>query len=188
MIILDTNVLSALMSREPDRDVVAWLDQQAPESVWTTSITVFEIRLGLALMDAGASQLQLTAAFETLLAEDLTGRVLNFDSVAAARTAILIADLQKNRTLHRISGRHDLRNRTRPASRHRNPQCPPLRADSGVNHQPLGLNVAGSDVCVGPLLPLVPVKSPLTHATWIDGQTGQRLPDPRAPPQSGQPG
>ena len=95
---------------------------------------------------------------------------------------------QKNRTLHRISGRHDLRNRTRPASRHRNPQCPPLRADSGVNHQPLGLNVAGSDVCVGPLLPLVPVKSLLTHATWIDGQTGQRVPVPRAPPQSGQPG
>ena len=93
MIILDTNVLSALMSSEPDRDVVAWLDQQAPESVWTTSITVFEIRLGLALMDAGARQVRLTAAFETLLAEDLTARVLNFDSVAAARTAILIADL-----------------------------------------------------------------------------------------------
>ena len=95
MIILDTNVLSALMSSEPDRDVVAWLDQQAPESVWTTSITVFEIRLGLALMDAGARQLRLTAAFEALLAEDLTGKVLNFDSVAAARTAILIADLRR---------------------------------------------------------------------------------------------
>ena len=95
MIAIDTNVLSALMSSEPDRDVVAWLDQQAPESVWTTSITVFEIRLGLALMDTGARQMRLTAAFETLLAEDLTGRVLNFDSVAAARTVILIADLRR---------------------------------------------------------------------------------------------
>ena len=95
MIILDTNVLSALMSSEPDPDVVAWLDQQAPESVWTTSITVFEIRFGLALMDAGTRQRRLTAAFETLLAEDLSGRVLNFDSVAAARTATLIAGLRR---------------------------------------------------------------------------------------------
>ena len=95
MIILDTNVLSALMSSEPDPDVVAWLDQQAPESVWTTSITVFEIRFGLALMDAGTRQRRLTAAFETLLAEDLSGRVLSFDSVAAARTATLIAGLRR---------------------------------------------------------------------------------------------
>jgi predicted nucleic acid-binding protein len=95
VIILDTNVLSALMSSEPDPDVVAWLDQQAPESVWTTSITVFEIRFGLALMDAGMRQRRLTAAFETLLAEDLSGRVLNFDSVAAARTATLIAGLRR---------------------------------------------------------------------------------------------
>ena len=95
MIILDTNVLSALMSSEPDPNVVAWLDQQAPESVWTTSITVFEIRFGLALMDAGTRQRRLTAAFETLLAEDLSGRVLYFDSVAAARTATLIAGLRR---------------------------------------------------------------------------------------------
>ena len=93
--LIDTNVLSALMSSEPDPDVVAWLDQQAPESVWTTSITVFEIRFGLALMDAGTRQRRLTAAFETLLAEDLSGRVLNFDSVAAARTATLIAGLRR---------------------------------------------------------------------------------------------
>ena len=93
--LIDTNVLSALMSSEPDPDVVAWLDQQAPESVWTTSITVFEIRFGLALMDAGTRQRRLTAAFETLLAEDLSGRVLYFDSVAAARTATLIAGLRR---------------------------------------------------------------------------------------------
>ena len=42
MIILDTNVLSALMLREADPRVVDWLDGQAPESIWTTSVTVFE--------------------------------------------------------------------------------------------------------------------------------------------------
>ena len=47
MIVLDTNVVSALMRREPDPVVVAWLDRLPPESIWTTSITVFEVRLGL---------------------------------------------------------------------------------------------------------------------------------------------
>ncbi len=43
MFILDTNVLSALMRSEPDASVLDWLDAQPAESVWTTTITVFEI-------------------------------------------------------------------------------------------------------------------------------------------------
>ena len=53
MIILDTNVLSELARRVPTPEVIAWLDRQSPESVWTTSISVFEIDLGLALMPQG---------------------------------------------------------------------------------------------------------------------------------------
>ena len=49
MIILDTNVLSALMRKAPEAPVVAWLDRQPAESVWITSITLFEARLGLAV-------------------------------------------------------------------------------------------------------------------------------------------
>jgi len=45
--LLDTNVLSALMCRDVDSAVVAWVDAQPPESIWTTSITVFEIRKGI---------------------------------------------------------------------------------------------------------------------------------------------
>lgn len=48
MIVLDTNVLSALMRKDPDESVVAWLDRQPAESTWITAITLFESRLGLA--------------------------------------------------------------------------------------------------------------------------------------------
>jgi len=41
MIILDTNVLSALMLHEPDAAVASWMDGQARTSVWTTSLTIF---------------------------------------------------------------------------------------------------------------------------------------------------
>lgn len=53
MILLDTSVLSALMLRAPDPSVVTWLDAQPAESIWTTSITVFEIQTGLELLKAG---------------------------------------------------------------------------------------------------------------------------------------
>ncbi len=84
MIILDTNVLSALMRNPPDAAVVAWLDLQAAESIWITSITLFEARLGLTLLPKGRRRQTLEAAFARTLSEDLENRVLDFDSAAAA--------------------------------------------------------------------------------------------------------
>ncbi|MGA7789227.1 MAG: PIN domain-containing protein [Xanthobacteraceae bacterium] len=50
MIIVDTNVLGALMRTRPEASVTAWLDRQPAESVWITSITLFETHFGLALL------------------------------------------------------------------------------------------------------------------------------------------
>ena len=95
MIILDTNVLSALMRTAPEAPVVAWLDRQPAESVWITSITLFEACLGLALLPAGRRRQTLEAAFARLLKEDLENRVLDFDSAAATEAASLAAERQK---------------------------------------------------------------------------------------------
>lgn len=95
MIILDTNVLSALMRQVPEAPVVAWLDRQPAESVWITSITLFEARLGLALLPKGRRQQTLEAAFGRLLEEDLENRILDFDSAAATEAASLAAARQK---------------------------------------------------------------------------------------------
>ena len=46
MIVLDTNVISALMQSTPDALVVDWLDAQPSESIWTTSVCVFEVLYG----------------------------------------------------------------------------------------------------------------------------------------------
>ncbi len=95
MIILDTNVLSALMRSTPEPPVVAWLDGQATESVWLTSITVFESRLGLALLPPGKRRRSLEDSFERLLADDLGQRVLPFDAEAAAQAAFIGAARQR---------------------------------------------------------------------------------------------
>ena len=95
MIILDTNVLSALMRQTPDAAVVDWLDRQPADSVWLSSITVFEVRFGLALLPKGRRRSALERAFESVLTDDLANRVLDFDTVAAATAAQLAADRQR---------------------------------------------------------------------------------------------
>jgi hypothetical protein len=92
VIVLDTNVVSALMRLEPDLAVVTWLDGLPPESVWTTSITVFEIRLGLEILAAGKRRRQLEDAFEKALEEDLEGRILPFDPAAAQAAGRIAAE------------------------------------------------------------------------------------------------
>lgn len=95
VILLDTNVLSALMQREPDQKVVAWLDEQPSESVWTTAITVFEVRMGLELLARGRRRSHLEAQFDRLLAEDLGGRVQLFDRAAAHAAGTIAASRQR---------------------------------------------------------------------------------------------
>jgi len=95
MIILDTNVLSALMRKVPEAPVVAWLDRQPAESVWITSITLFEARFGLALLPKSRRRQTLEAAFARLLSEDLENRLLDFESAAAVEAASLAAGRQR---------------------------------------------------------------------------------------------
>jgi toxin FitB len=92
MIVLDTNVLSALMRREADPAVVGWLDLQPSESVWTTAVTVFEIRFGLELLAPGRRRRQLEVAFSRVLDEDFEGRILPFDHEAAREAASRAAE------------------------------------------------------------------------------------------------
>lgn len=95
MIILDTNVLSALMLSSPDESIIEWLDRCPPESVWTTSITLFEVQLGLQLLVAGRRRKRLEQAFECGVAEDFGGRILSFDEPAALAAAALAARRQR---------------------------------------------------------------------------------------------
>ena len=83
MIILDANVLSELMRPKPSPRVSAWIGQQAATEIFTTAMTEAEIFYGIELLVKSKRREQLLAAAEALFAEDLAGRVLAFDSVAA---------------------------------------------------------------------------------------------------------
>ena len=95
MILLDTNVISALMQQPTDKKVVAWLDGQPRSSVWTTSVTVLEIRYGLHILALGKKRSTLMQAFEILLTDKLGQRVAAFDMAAALYSAELMAERRK---------------------------------------------------------------------------------------------
>lgn len=84
------------MRSVPDATVVRWLDRQPAESVWITSITLFEARFGLALLPSGRRRQRLESEFDRLLREDLENRVLDFDAGAATEAAVLAAARQKS--------------------------------------------------------------------------------------------
>ena len=91
MILLDTNVLSAMMRVAAEPTVERWLDTQPTESVWTTTITIFEIHFGLALLAPSRRRDRLYDAFSRAIDEALGGRVLPFDRSAAENAATIAA-------------------------------------------------------------------------------------------------
>jgi len=91
MILLDSNVISEFMRPLPEPRVVRWLDRQPRSSIWTTSVTILEIRVGLEMLPLGKRREQTTAAFHLLLSQKLGRRVAVFDNAAAENTARLMA-------------------------------------------------------------------------------------------------
>jgi predicted nucleic acid-binding protein len=83
MFLLDTNILSAMMSAEPAPQVAAWISGQPATLLFTTAISQAEILSGLSVMPAGRRRLGLEAAARAMFLEDFEGRVLPFDMVAA---------------------------------------------------------------------------------------------------------
>lgn len=91
MIILDTNVLSALMQVRPDTAVINWLNAQPAEIIWVSSITLFEARYGLNLLPEGQLKTKLFEQFEEIVQTDLANRIVVFDVRAAGKAAELAA-------------------------------------------------------------------------------------------------
>ena len=83
MFLLDTNILSAMMSAEPAPQVAAWVSGQPAALLFTTAVSQAEILSGLAIMPTGRRRLNLEAAARAMFLEDFEGRVLPFDMAAA---------------------------------------------------------------------------------------------------------
>jgi predicted nucleic acid-binding protein len=107
MIVLDTNVLSALMRPAANAPAIEWVDRQPASLLWTTSISLMEIRTGLHLLPEGRRRHGLIAGFNTLLAGLLRDRVLPFDA-ESAEFASRAAAIQHQRGVNNDVGDHQI--------------------------------------------------------------------------------
>ena len=82
-ILLDTNVLSEVMTLKPKPSVMAWIDSQPEEELWTCTIVVAEMLSGLDLMSYGKRQIQLRDKAEQMFLTLFSKRILDFDQTAA---------------------------------------------------------------------------------------------------------
>lgn len=91
MILLDTNVVSEPLRPAPDARVVAWIDAQPMETLFLSTITVAELRAGVALLPAGKRRAGLHDSLEKRMLPLFAGRVVPFDLACTQAYAQLIA-------------------------------------------------------------------------------------------------
>jgi predicted nucleic acid-binding protein len=99
MILLDTNVISALIMPTPEPSVLAWLERQDLAALATTSISVAEIRYGLELLPTGKRRTDLIDRFESFIDRGFRQAIWAFDADAAYEYGVLAAQL-KSRGFH----------------------------------------------------------------------------------------
>jgi toxin FitB len=90
MIVLGTNVVSELMRAAPEPAVLAWLQQTSTTGLYTTAVTVAEIRYGIARLPEGRRRQTLHQAANEIFAA-FPRQVLPFDLAAATAYADVVA-------------------------------------------------------------------------------------------------
>ena len=90
VIILDTNVVSALMQSERNAGLEQWLNRKPPEIFWLTAVSYFELRVGIERLATGQRRQRLEDALDRVLELRIQNEILPLDE-SAARAAASIA-------------------------------------------------------------------------------------------------
>lgn len=84
MVVLDTNVVSEPFKLVLAPSVLDWLDRQAPETLYLTTVSLAELLAGIEVLPQGRRRLELELAFTRQILPLFEGRILQFDAKAAA--------------------------------------------------------------------------------------------------------
>ena len=83
MILLDTSIISEALKPGRDPVVLAWLDAQAVETLFLSTITLAELRFGIAAMPTGQRRDILGRELNQRVLPIFEGRILPFSRAAA---------------------------------------------------------------------------------------------------------
>ena len=91
MILVDTNVISEPLRREPSAAVIEWLDEQNVETLFLAAISLAEMRFSVAALPEGRRREWLHQSIEQRVVPLFRGRILPFDDAASKAYASLRA-------------------------------------------------------------------------------------------------
>jgi predicted nucleic acid-binding protein len=91
MILLDTNVISEPLKLNGDVGVLAWIDAQIIETLYLSTISLAELRFGIAALAPGKRRDTLHTSLEQRVLPLFVGRILPFDAAASEAYAVLLA-------------------------------------------------------------------------------------------------
>ncbi len=94
MIILDTNVVSEPLKPLPEPAVLDWLDRQAPQTLYLTTVNLAELLAGIEALPQGRRRTELQHALTNQVMPLFEGRILSFDKKAAEAFARINASAQ----------------------------------------------------------------------------------------------
>ncbi|MCX7239711.1 MAG: type II toxin-antitoxin system VapC family toxin [Burkholderiales bacterium] len=82
MILLDTNVVSEPLKLSGDVGVLTWIDAQIIETLYLSTISLAELRFGIAALVPGKRRDTLRTSLEQRILPLFVGRILPFDAAA----------------------------------------------------------------------------------------------------------
>lgn len=91
MILLDTNVISEPLRRSGDSNVLNWIDAQGIETLYLSTISLAELRFGIAVLPDGKRRDGIQTSLEQRVLPLFAGRILSFDAPASQAYAVLRA-------------------------------------------------------------------------------------------------
>jgi toxin FitB len=91
MIILDTNVITAMMRLDSEPQVRAWINRQRVEDFYLPTPTMFEVSYGIAKLDPGKRQRELELLYAEALRDFIGDRLLPFDPGSAEAAGLIFS-------------------------------------------------------------------------------------------------
>jgi toxin FitB len=91
--LLDTNIVSETVRRNPNKAVIAWLDQLPGEALYVSVLTLGEIRKGIEALTDRKRREKVRLWLEHELPAWFEGRVLPVDLAVADRWGRLLAEV-----------------------------------------------------------------------------------------------
>ncbi len=91
MVLIDTNIVSEIMSRSPSSNVVNWLNNQDSLSLFISTISIAEVNYGLNIMPDGKRKNVLTDRFNSFVSKAFEQRIIDFNESAAIQYANIMS-------------------------------------------------------------------------------------------------